>query len=457
MAWLKNGKGRILNGNFKIVHVIELTEYDKIIKRISPIIELINTTSILKPQLNYQLNQINNSIKQLKGIRSKSKRSLNWIGSAWKWIAGSPDATDWDTILKSENKIINNNNQQYKINREIMKITNEIVKEYNQILDQLNTKTNDKFEQMMYNKLSIIREAVNEITLAAQLAQSGIVNSNLLNKEEISKIMEEIETLPYSNEIEAVEYAKPTMIIKESTILYVLSIPKTSNTIYDHIILRSTIQNNKQIHLEYKEILSKLDEIYGIKESCDDIKNTTICRSNQIQKLPKTHCINQLIKGINKQCELQYSENEIIEEINENTIFLTNFDGQLESYNTSRNLKGSFLIQFYNETIKIKNQEFTNKNIITTQVLPPVFQTNPSEGSIKLDVNYLHSLNTNNTERLENLSTKLTISKIFDISIISVVLIIIIIFFIHRFLQARPNLFIPPEINLDLHPAANSI
>lgn len=424
IIFTRQGNGLIINGHFKIVHVLDLTNYETMLRKIMPIIQQINDTSILKPQLKHQMDRTIDLLQQLKGENPRAKRSINWIGSAWKWIAGTPDATDWDSVLSSQNNIVTNNNQQYKINKEIMSVTNQIIKNYNKILDQINDKPNDMYEQMIFNKLSIIKEAISEIILATQLARKGITNTNLLNRVEINRIIQEVESLPYTNEVEAIEYAEPMVISKGSIILYVLSFPKTNKEEYNRISIRSTVRNNKQIYLEFKEILIDQEHIFGIKEH-SNIINTTLYKNSQLQQLPKDHCISQLIRDQTAKCDFRFNENQIIEELSEDTIFLTNFQGQIISSNFSRHLNGSFIIQYFNETIFINNQTFTNTGIKTTQVLPPLLQPNTIEKNIKIELEYLHHLHLNNTNKLKMLHSSSKTSIIMDISIISIIILII--------------------------------
>lgn len=153
-----------------------------VLNRTTSIVGSINKKSILKPQLEHQVNKIQQLIGRLIGTSSRKKRSINWLGFAWKWIAGSPDATDWDNIINSQNSIISNNNEPYRINEKLMESTNDIIKRHNQIMDQIHGHENDKYEQMLFNRLSILRNEINEIILAEYLAKNGIVNSNLLDK-----------------------------------------------------------------------------------------------------------------------------------------------------------------------------------------------------------------------------------------------------------------------------------
>ncbi|XP_055372796.1 uncharacterized protein LOC129606479 [Condylostylus longicornis] len=275
IATIKQGQGQILEGNFNLVHIIDLKSYDEVIQQIIPLVDGINSTSIMKPQLEHQLAQIMEFLTKLRSSKSRVQRSINWIGTAWKWLAGTPDATDWDNIVTSQDKLIQNNNQQYKINREVMRITNQVVERFNHILEHVGN-LDHRSEQIIFNKLGIIKEALGEIVLATELAKNGIVNTNLLSRIEIQKILKEIDTLPYVNEIEAIEYAKPQVVTNGREILYILSIPKTGNQYYDHIIARSTIRNSQQVYLEYQELLVK-DDVYGISTKCENLRNITIC------------------------------------------------------------------------------------------------------------------------------------------------------------------------------------
>lgn len=86
------------------------------------------------PYLEYTISQIKAYISRLKP-RVKSKRSLDFLGTAWKWIAGSPDHQDFEIIEKKINNVLENNSNQIIINRlslekikALTNATNEITK-----------------------------------------------------------------------------------------------------------------------------------------------------------------------------------------------------------------------------------------------------------------------------------------------------------------------------------------
>lgn len=241
---------------------------------------------------------------------------------------------------------------------------------YNKIAARIDNSSIDKYEQMLYNKLAIIKEELSEIITAAQLAKQGVVNTNLLNKEEVQNILSQIETLPYDSEIEAIEYAEPIMLQKESLLLYAISLPKTRSKEF----IKSTIKNNRRIHLDTDELFLAHDGIYGIKETCSKMRDTVICNENQLQKFSSDHCINQLIRGADARCDYQFYKKPIIEPLTDNSVFLINFNGTLRHSNETKMLCGTFLVQFDNDTIAINDRNYTNEEIRTFQILSPIIQ-----------------------------------------------------------------------------------
>ncbi|XP_055388130.1 uncharacterized protein LOC129616500 [Condylostylus longicornis] len=426
IATLKLGEARILNGSFNLIHTINLKNYDEILRELIPLVNNVNDSSTIKPQLQYQVDQIMESIARIRGTK-RSRRSINWIGTAWKWLAGTPDATDWETILQNQNQLTYNSNQQYRINSEIMSVTNKLMERYNKILKQLGNTNDHRFEQMVFNKLVIIKEAINEIILAIELAKQKIVNTNLLSSDEILNILKEVNTLPYSNDIEAIEYAEPKVITNGLTILYVISLPKADERLYDHILIKPTIRNESQVYLEYEELLVN-EEIYGVIGKCENFNDVTICKKNRLTTLQPGHCVTQLIRGFNARCDFQYNGKEIIEEITKNMIFLSNFHGDVITTSTARKLSGSFLLQYSNDTIRIKGLTFTNNEVRSPEVLPAFLQTNLTQANRKLNLEYLHDLQQNNIRKVQQLATSNNITtSINSVITIAVVLIIIAI------------------------------
>ncbi|XP_055857313.1 uncharacterized protein LOC129920126 [Episyrphus balteatus] len=409
-------------GNYKIIHFINLTMFEEVISKINTDINhYIPKNSLFLPQIELQKTKIGNLLEQLQDkTHNREKRAINWIGSAWKWLAGNPDATDWDKIVFENNKLSTNNNRQYHINKYLTKVTDTLIDKYNKIIDKINTNITEKYEQIIFNKLSLLKEEIGEIVLAGQLAKRGIVNSNLLSKIEISDILSKMESLPFKNELQAIEYAEPMMLVKKSVLLYVICLPQTEDTTFNNIIVKPTVKNNKRIHLSFSNLFISEHLQFGIIGKCLEIEETILCKRSQLQKLNKDDCVLKLLNGEKVKCDFNYENRPIIELINESTLFLTNYVGNITYGRHFRNLNGSFLINFFNESIEIDNIKYSNWESKTYHILPPLLQNNLTEGEIKLDLQYLHKLHLDNVEKLSFISSN---SKLFLTSNLTILLI----------------------------------
>ncbi|XP_054747149.1 uncharacterized protein LOC129252967 [Anastrepha obliqua] len=408
-----------------------------------------NETDPITDVTTYQLQKIRTQLEELKGPTAKRpKRSINWIGSAWKWIAGSPDALDWDEILRSQNEIIDNNNLQYKVNSEIFKKTEELL----QVVNGIATATNDvlgrthqaKFSQEIQHKLMILKDDVSELIRACQMAKAGVANSNLLNKEEINSLISEIEVLPYSNVVEAIEYSEPSIYTNGTLLLYVLSMPKVAQTRFNHLITRSILKDGHRVDLKYKTILINKQLTYGIKNSCLHLATAMVCKQEALDLLSEDECLPRLLKGGQTSCRYVIGTETTVEVLKEDTIFLDNFNSSIWSGKIPKHLSGSYILQMENETITINNQTYWRTSSSGVQVLPPVLSTITNR-SLAVDLNLVHEMTSGNIRLLGYLKDK---NNWFATSeALGLILLMVFILLIWRKLTTGAKL---PELNMSI-------
>ena len=84
-------------------------------KKIQEFSNVPNSNIPMFPFLSYEIQQIQTHLNRL-SPNPRNKRSIELIGSAWKWIAGTPDKHDFQIINEKINNVISNNNQQRIIN-----------------------------------------------------------------------------------------------------------------------------------------------------------------------------------------------------------------------------------------------------------------------------------------------------------------------------------------------------
>lgn len=79
--------------------------------------------SIHYPLLRHEISQCMDILNQITPSYSKNRRSIDILGTAWKYLAGSPDHDDLKFI---EDELNRNNNQQVTINTALTKRINEL-------------------------------------------------------------------------------------------------------------------------------------------------------------------------------------------------------------------------------------------------------------------------------------------------------------------------------------------
>lgn len=420
---LKEGNAWVTNGYFKLVHVIDLAKYDILLRNTEQLVTRYVKDEGSRSVIGYHLEQIRARLTELKDAKMRRTRSINWIGSAWKWIGGSPDASDWDKLLERQTDIEENNNRQYTINKRLFDATQEVADKLNKAIEGYNNsiqrQETDKVRQDLLNKVLILKEGVNEIIRACQMAKNGIVNSNLLDLGEINIVINELETLPYQNVVEAIEYGQPSIYCNGTLMLYILSLPKINPKTYHLVTARATIRKSRQIDLEFQKLLVSHDETYGLNGHCLNIGNNSVCREDVLKKLKEDSCLPRMLKGGDALCDYKTNTDEIIEQIGENTIFLTNFNGTLLNRNLSIPLEGTYLIQMSNETIRVKNKVYSSGTMISPQALPPVL-TNVTSRRTIANLEFVHRLSAENIDKINFLHKTLNSSIFTEIAIILV-------------------------------------
>lgn len=407
---MRHGSGWIIDGNFKLIHAIDLSYYTTTLN------ELFKTAdeNIHDPDSRaialYNINLIEKLLKELQGHGPRHPRAINWLGSAWKWLAGSPDADDWDKLLSSHNQILTNNNLQYKINSNLFKATEEALSKVSLALTTSNKIDEEieaeRFIQNILHKLAILRDQVGEICRACELAKNQIVNVNLLDWSEISQLLAEVESLPWENPIQAIEYSKPSVFSNGTLLLYIVSLPKVRSENYHVVLARASILNGKQVELPHDKLMINQAETYGIMGTCTIINNASVCHQGELLKIPEDSCIPRIIKGGKADCHFKMRNEEIIELVDEGTIFATNFLGEIQTGNSTQLLNGTYVIQFRDENVRIGNYNFSNQAFTKLQALPAVLSNVTNKGT-KISLEYVHGLSMENIKKLNILKKEI--------------------------------------------------
>jgi len=131
-------------------------------------------------------------------IHHRIARSLDFLGTALKVVAGTPDASDFEKIKMSEFQLIESNNRQVVINSEIQRQINQLTDTINQIIK---AKKNDfvdtphLYEALLARNRMLIAEIQNLI-FTVTLAKSNIINPTIFNHDDLKSLVEQALDIP---------------------------------------------------------------------------------------------------------------------------------------------------------------------------------------------------------------------------------------------------------------------
>ncbi|KPU74981.1 uncharacterized protein Dana_GF27908 [Drosophila ananassae] len=323
--------------------------------------------------------------------------------------------------------ISENNNQQIRINARLFDASHKSIQELNDVVARVNAIDGDLHAvTATLHKAIILAGQVAEITRACQLAKTGVTNSNLLDHEEIETMLTEVNDLPYQNAVEAVEFSRPTILSNGTTLLYVLALPKVSNRRYELVRLYPTVSGGRQIVLEHHKFALNREETYAVVGSCSTIGNITVCPEEDLIALEENSCIPRLLKGGHASCSYLRSNEEVVQLVEDGTLFLSNYNGSLTTLERDYQLEGTYIVQFNNEVVAVRNKNFTAHSANHPMALPPVL-TNITVTGYRPSLGYVDDINAQNTQAMSGVSRGVTFSYVLEASLTLVVFLTLFI------------------------------
>lgn len=424
MISLKIGEAKCIEGNFKIIHVINLTLYENLANKIISDLPKDAFQDPLFPHIQYSNNNIK---KYLTNLRPKKRfrRSIDWLGSAWKWIAGTPDKHDMTIVEEHINNVLKNTNQQVIINQNIGDKINEVIRDFNKI----NKSLKSTVEDAVFN-LQHIEEDLKNIVYAIHWSKQDIINPQLLNQQEMELIFKKTNNnqLSYAMIEETLNFASIKIAADIENVIYIVNLPLTGSSNFEVLTLRNNKRQNPAIELPFNTILYNHEFIYGITQPCKLISRTHLCNNKNLRDITNSTCIPKIIRGQTATCKkLARSSSTVIEELDEGIIFLNNFQGKIKGSCGENNLNGTFIIKYNNCSIEINDQWYSSQETKITAV-PQIYQTNWQHNlnQSELSLDELQELHLNNTQIIELIKVHAHANS-FSLSLLFVILLIIFI------------------------------
>lgn len=106
-------------------------------------------------------------------LKPRNKRSLDFIGSAWKQVAVNPDHADFEIIEQKINNVLESNTRQVIITRMSLEKLNELTSKSNRILKSVISEESRNYliNKLKY-KLEIIKDEILSLKYAINLSKN---------------------------------------------------------------------------------------------------------------------------------------------------------------------------------------------------------------------------------------------------------------------------------------------
>lgn len=364
-----------------IVHTIYLSEIQEIISHIE---NSIQQSNINKQVLQAQLNRVIIKFRTLQ--LNRGKRGLaNVLGSGLKWMAGTMDEEDRETIQNHLQIIDNNNhniietaNKQIKItnhfNETLTNLKHTIESDRDIILAKINSidKNNlDIFSHIFYLdlvlKIKTLDEQIEHIQDNIIAANHNLMTNNILTPEEINDLNIDFNKLQQI-QLTVAKYRNEQIVFFIKIPLNIITVPKS---------LIMPIKNKEGFELDIR-----IQEIVII--------NNTVYNYNNEQNISNLKKSNLCIFSNKQKCYKILNNKEEILEVEQGMVLLKNVNGaKVESNCDSRKLvlSGNQLLTFNDCKIKIDGNIYENKQkeYKTSFALSPNLNLNNMETTISLD------------------------------------------------------------------------
>lgn len=406
------GQARLQNGSFKLIHVLNLTQYESIIQEIeSEIQNKILRNSTLMP---FFLHDIEQMKKHLEIIRPRKKRSINFLGTAWKWVAGTPDYDDHKIVVQKMEGLLENNERQRIINREVLERVNVLTNTTNHIIKTIQSLEEVRRiqEETITNKLRLLKEEIVNVEYALQWSKVGVINSFILSEREMSEVKQFLdqEKFPYTDLEQALSFATIKIATDYRAIIYIVNLPAIDNKICEKLLIKPIKKGNKIVKINTENIIRCSKEIYELRENCKEYNKLCICSEEKLIDISNTNCIPLLLSSRKHDCVVINNQHiNTVQELYPGTILLNQFVGIVgTSNNETSELRGTYLIQFHNDTITVANKTYISKEITDWKPLPALLQPTKNGENLEevLSLELMKDLQTSNIERLASMSAK---------------------------------------------------
>lgn len=429
-----DGNVAIFDGYRALTHVTDLSNFTTIAEETQNLTDLL-PHSHMRKLLESDVNQINRAINSLR-IHHRHARSINILGTALKYIAGTPDYDDYMEIRNKENELVKENNAQKVLNTEIQSRINDLTRTVNTLIK--NTKVREIDSGYLYGLLNernraILRELDN-IALSITLGKLQIINPILLDSSEVNFILNS-ETYFNISINEIVVNSRLKILQDENIITFVIRFPKIVQFCTKKLIV-PVVHNNKMLSFKIENV-AKCDYNYIMLRNCEKKSIISFCQKVNNED---NSCLNNLLNKNSAACNTISAHNvPPLLEIDDGIVIINDQSSKIIHENETKTLqKGTYLITFDN-VLTVNSTEFRNMRKIAfkSPEIPIAHTVNLTNHISTLSLQYLHELNFKNVNYISLLHSKIRGTWYISASLFILILVICVAYLVTKIQRSK--------------------
>ncbi len=403
------GDARLRNGFFHIIHRTNLENLKLLTNRIEATAEkCLAGQHIILSIITTKCKELNSKLRLLSPT-IRRKRSISWIGSALKWIAGNPDEHDLAVITDQMNNMAENNNKQTIINQNFQDSINRLIDKYQSWKnDQQEGRETEIF---LLEELRQAQRTADNLFASIHLAKGNLINQGSIDDATMKQVSDWAKRNRFANlsPTENLDFAKISIATTTDSIISIMKLPTVTNETYDYSIIRPVSSRRLSVNTNVDQVIIGKTTIFAVKKGCERTNGIFICEQNNLRNISDDTCIPNILQLKNATCSFHESyKRNTIEEITEGVLFLDNFNGTIKSSCIHpRTVSGAFVIKVQNCTAKIGDFIYQNHIEPEIRVDDSKYHQNPELKKVDhiLSMEYLEHLHINNTNHIRKIET----------------------------------------------------
>lgn len=378
---IQKGDGRVIAGFDRLLHVIDFTKFQVSLAILENAVgQLSNNSTDFSKIIQIKLREIKQIINSLHAS-FRSKRSINELGSAIKFVTGNLDAHDLqlinsniDKIRQTENISIDQNNRQIKLNSKFenrINLINDQIKDQQNILKKIvnneNFVINENEKIFIIFQLDSFLNTLKDIENSIMLAKINVISKLILSQRELEIIAQEItnQGLVIHDLSDASSYLSTTAFYRGATLIISVNIPKLLTTPYKKIIIEPLPLFNRTAKIIHHTVFVNHQEVLAITSPCQENNQITICQRKKLKDISNNPCEARLLREEQGKCNFVEKPSATeIREISPGTLLVITVHQDVPINSTCGikpgTLKGIHLVKFHNCSIFVNNELYEN-------------------------------------------------------------------------------------------------